>query len=181
VGYNKDVLSRQFPIVEAFVQHLAYHRALWAARDTTIDHGGFWGSTRSGHLRLALIAWCKVFGSRNEKIHWKKTPSGSMAAQAIQDFQAKVLVKTRFTQKEWETYHKTMRAMRDRYVTHLDIDNPIKEPVPLFDHALQVAYAYEEWVKELLKPAVTSPCTLHMLYEQWKSEASTVVSRHTHQ
>jgi hypothetical protein len=37
-----------------------------------------------------------------------------------------------------------MLAFRDKYVAHMDLHNRFTDPVPRFDNALQVTYAYEE-------------------------------------
>ena len=70
--YNFEVLSRQYAVVALFVRHLAYARGLKAATENLKDHGEFGGSTASAHLELAVVEWCKVFGSDGEKTHWKK-------------------------------------------------------------------------------------------------------------
>jgi hypothetical protein len=52
-----------------------------------------------------------------------------------------------------------MLAFRDKYVAHLDLNNRFNEPVPFFDPALQVAYAYEDWARELTKEVIwNQPC-----------------------
>ena len=105
-------------------------------------------------------------------MHWAKTPTGDIVQQALQDFRHRRLSKTGFTQEQWETYHKKMLDFRDKYVAHFDIRKPFDEPVPLFDPALQVAYTYQEWVRELIRPALPNQSTLSSLYAQCKAEAS---------
>ena len=134
-------------------------------------------STTDGHLKLATIAWCNVFGSRSGDLHWTKTPAGNTIKQARQDFCRRLLSKIGFTHEEWETYHKTMRALRDKYVAHLDVHNPLNEPLPRFDAAPQVAYAYDEWARDLTEPAIWEQPTLISKYEQFKAEASSILSR----
>ncbi len=175
--YNVEVFSRQYLVVVFFVQHLAYYRGLKAAWASLTDHREFWASTVDGHLKLATVAWCNVFGSRKEDMHWTKTPTGNSVQQASQDFRHRLLSKIGFTQEQWETYHKEMLAFRDKYVAHLDLCNPFNEPVPSFDPALQVAYAYQEWARELIKPVLLNQLTLVSQYEEWEAEASSIVTR----
>jgi hypothetical protein len=178
--YNLEVFSRQYPLVVFFVQHLAYNRGLRAARDAITDHREFWASTTDGHLKLASIAWCKVFGSHKEDLHWTKAPTDHTVQQASQDFRHRVLSQTGFTQEQWEIYHTKMLAMRDKYVAHLDLYDPISEPVPSFDPALQVAYTYQEWARELIKPALLNQPTLSSQYEQWVAETALIVQQQRH-
>src|SRR5262245_50932411 len=152
MDFNKEVLASQLPMVTAFIQQLAYFRGLKRALAQVPEYRIFWTVTLNNHLKQATVDWCKVFGSPKEDIHWSKTPTMNALGQASQDFQRRVLAKTGFTLKQWEHYRKTMLAMRDKYVAHLDLKKPITENVPLFDAALQVAYGYQEWVRQLLKP-----------------------------
>ena len=172
MGYAFEVFRNQYPVVVFFVQHLAYNRGLKAAGDSPTACKAFWTATMDGHLKIATMAWCNVFGSRKENMHWAKTPTGDIVPQAQQDFRHRVLSKTGFTQEQWETYHKQMLDFRDKYVAHFDILEPFDGPVPLFDSALHVAYAYQEWIRELIRPALLNQPTLSSLYEQCKAEAS---------
>jgi hypothetical protein len=178
-AYDLKVFGPQYNTVRLFVRHLAYHRVLWAARDRLTDHEEFWLSTAGGHLKLASLAWCKVFGSYREDIHWTKTPTGNTAQRDKDEFFFRVLLKTGFTEDQWNHYHKSMLAMRDKYVAHLDITDPITdiiENVPKFDAALQVVYVYEQWVREVIPVKMSRP-TFSTEYELWKAEASSVVSQ----
>jgi hypothetical protein len=140
--YNEEVFNRQYPTVVFFVQHLAYYKGLKIASDRITDHKVFWASTTDSHLKLATIAWCNVFGSHKEDMHWTKTLAGKTVQQAYDDFYFRVLAKTGFSQPEWEDYHRAMLTFRDKYVAHVDLQNLFKGPVPHFDPALLVAYTY---------------------------------------
>ena len=175
--YNQELFSRQYPIVVFFVQHLAYYKGLLAAWSGIKDHKEFWASAVDGHVKWATVAWCKVCGSRKEDIHWAKTPTGTIPKPAKDDFRQRVFSKTGFAPEQWESYHTRMLAFRDKYVAHLDIGNPIAEPVPEFDPALQVAYAYGEWVRALTAPAMWNEPPLSARYDEWRAEVSAVVSR----
>src|SRR5262245_20249253 len=153
MNYHEEVFSRQYPVV-FFVQHLAYYRGFKAAWRGTTEHKEFWTATVDGHLKLATIAWCNVFGSRKEDTHWAKLPTSNTAKSAIQHFRTLVLSRTGFSREQWETYHQVILAFRDKYVAHMDLRNQFTNLVPCFDHALQVAYGYEEWARELTKAVI---------------------------
>src|SRR5688572_16220842 len=103
--YNPEVLSKQYDVVSLFVHHLGYDRGLTDAWGSLQDHDSFWNLTWLGHLSLATIEWCKVFGSRDENLHWKKTPTGVSKEKVREDFRRRVLAKTGFTQEAWKDYH----------------------------------------------------------------------------
>jgi hypothetical protein len=173
--YNEGLFERQYPIVVFFVQHLAYYKGVRATWDDIAECRDFWRSTCDAHLELAAVAWCKVFGSYGEDTHWTKTPIGNAAEQATENFRCKILSETGFTQQQWETYHKEMLEFRHKYVAHVVVNKPFNEPVPRFEPALQVAYAYQEWARELVRPVLLNQPTLRSQYEQWEAEARSAV------
>jgi hypothetical protein len=117
---NQDVLRHQYPAVFFFVQHLAYNRVIKAAWEGRTHPSPFWASAVDGHLKLATVAWCKVFGTRGEEIHRHKTPIGTTKQQAQQDFRERIASHTGFTRQQWENYHKDMLDFRNKYVAHFD-------------------------------------------------------------
>ena len=180
--YNFEVFSRQYPVVVFFVQHLAYYRGLKAKMDDLTYHKEFWVSTVDGHLKLATIVWCNVFGSRKADTHWTKTSTGNTTQQDRQNFRHRLLSRLGFTQEQWETYHKAMLAFRDKFVAHIDLRKSFDDPVPSFDPALQVAYAYQEWVKEFIKASLDNSTLLvwedpafNSLYEECKADATSII------
>ena len=175
MAYTFEVFSHQYPVVVFFMQHLGYYRGLQGRTASLMGHREFWASTTNGHLKLATLAWCNIFGSRAEDLHWTKTPAGDIVPQAQQDFRNMVLAKTGFTKEQWEAYRKEMVDLRGKYVAHLDLYEPFDRPLPLFDPALQVAYAYQEWVRELIRPILLNQPTLSSLYEQCRAEASSII------
>jgi hypothetical protein len=70
-----------------------------------------------------------------------------------------------------------MLAFRNQYVAHMDLHNRFTDPVPCFDHALQVTYAYEEWGRELTKAVIWNQPTLSSQYKRWKDEAFSIATR----
>jgi len=180
LDYNKEVFRRQYPVVYTFVQQLAYFRGLKAGLAGLTDYMDFWSCTLNNHLKQAAVDWCKVFGSPKEDIHWTKTPTASTIERARQDFEWLVFSRTDFTAEQWEHYCTSMRAMRDKYVAHVDLRKPLEGPVPLFDAALQVADAYWEWVRQVIQPVLMSPRRFRADYEMWKSEACIIASRYPH-
>jgi hypothetical protein len=178
--YNKEVLERQYPVVMAFIQELAYFRGLQQGLATITDPSQFWFCTLNNHLKQATVDWCKVFGSSKEDIHWNKTPTGTTTDKACQHFRRRVLSTTGLTQDVWEEYRTKLLALRDKYVAHLDLKKPLEAPVPEFNAALHVAYAYRKWIKDVFKPPIEIFHGLDFEYEWWKDEAFSIASRYPH-
>ena len=130
MNYREKVFERQYPVVVFFVQHLAYYRGLRANYNTNTNHQELWRATCDAHLKLATIAWCNVFGSYSEDIHWTKTAIPRIAGQARNSFSQLVLAHTGFAQRQWQAYHKKLLTFRNKYVAHLDQRHPFNKPVP---------------------------------------------------
>jgi hypothetical protein len=176
MNYNEKVFERQYPVIVFFVQHLAYYRGLRANYNTTTNNQEFWRATCDAHLKLATVAWCNVFGTYREDIHWTKTSIPRVAVQARKKFRELVLAHTGLTRKQWKTYHQKLLTFRNKYVAHLDPHHPFNKPVPFFDAALQVACAYQEWAIDLIRPVALNQPTLISLYEKWEAEARSVMA-----
>ena len=112
MNYNEKVFERQYPVVVFFVQHLAYYRGLRANYNTITNHRDFWRATCDAHLKLATVAWCNVFGTYKEDIHWMRTFKPRIAVEASKKFRELVLAHTGLTQKKWKIYHQEMLTFR---------------------------------------------------------------------
>ena len=169
------MLARQYPVVVFFVQHIAYYRGLHSKFAEVEAHRDFWRSTCDAHLKPATISWCNVFGSSNEDLHWEKTPTAEVADQAAEDFRQRILAHTGFASDTWQAYHKRMLDFRNTYVAHLDVLTPFFQPVPDFDPAIQTAFAYQEWRRELTSPVLRNQPALSTQYAGWEREACSVI------
>lgn len=165
MSYDKKIFEYQYPIVTDFVRHLAYYRGLKSEKDRQEINSMFWAQTINAHLKSASICWCKVFGSEGPNdTHWKKTPTEDIV-KAKARLSEKISVKLDASKDTLKLYHKEMCAFRDKFVAHCDLDNTPN--VPQFDTALQIAYAYDAWVRDLIKPDFIDDSTLKRLYIRW--------------
>jgi hypothetical protein len=106
-----------------------------------------------------------------------KTPAAEIADQAAQDFRERILAHTGFTAETWQAYHKSMVDFRNTYVAHLDVLTPFFQPVPDFDPAIQTAFAYQEWMRELVRPVLLNQPALTAQYAGWEREACSAIGR----
>ena len=174
--YDADMFTHQLPIVACFAQHLAYYRAAKPCYDKLNLKSPFWCATIDAHLMVAAIQWCKVFGSDgcNNSTHWKKTPTADVGA--VQDsFRKTVLSEISFCRSEWDQYHKAMCDFRNKFVAHHELT--FSEPVPDFDIALRIAYAYDHWMRELIRPDVYAGPRLKDEFENWCRQAEPLVEK----
>lgn len=149
--YNAKIFDEQRWLIKFFVYHLTYYRELRRTPNLTVDHAYFWKFTVDAHLLQATIYWCMVFGSRKSNpTHWKHLAvSENDAATLHETFRKAVLKRTGFTSLEWDKYWNEMVDFRNKYVVHKD---NFQGHVPHFGKALNVAQAYDTWVRKLISP-----------------------------
>lgn len=142
--YKITVFRKQFPLVKWFTIHLLYYWEL-KAQENNLRHGPFWAFTIDGHLSMACIYWCMVFGAQGSNpTHWKNLVRKADQQRLRDDFTKAVLGRTGFSESEWTEYWRQIVTFRDRYVVHRD---RFQNKVPHFAKALAVVYAYDSWVR----------------------------------
>jgi hypothetical protein len=167
--YDIEVFSHQFPIVFSFAQHLAYYRGTKATYDNLKIASPFWCAMLDAHLMVAALQWCKVFGAHGcNSTHWKKIPAPA-ATDAQRLFKANVLSRVGFTESEWKKYHDEMCTFRNAFVAHHELG--ISRPVPDFGIALEVALAYDNWIRTLILPDVYEGPPIEDDYKDWVKQA----------
>jgi hypothetical protein len=173
MNYDDKLFRAQHPVVQSFVQHLAYYRAGKAIYDRLALKSTFWTATVDAHLMVASLQWCKVFGSHGftNQTHWTKTPTMD-AHQAKDDFRAQALAAASLTGEQWDDYWDEMCTFRGGYVAHCDIG--FAGGIPNFETALAIAYAYDAWVRELIKPDILDDLWLKEYYGIWLKTASPI-------
>lgn len=169
--YDSDIFRNQYPLVVSFVQHLAYYRAGKPIYDRLWIKSPLWTATLDAHLKIASIQWCKVFGSDGcNATHWKRTPILDVQ-KAQQSFRDR-LKKSCVTRDEWARRHQAMMNFRNRYVAHSDPNNA--DPVPDFNKALDVAYVYDEWVRDLIRSDIYTGLWLRQHFDEWTKAATPI-------
>ncbi|EGR2813262.1 hypothetical protein DMW00_25330, partial [Vibrio parahaemolyticus] len=107
-----------------FARNAAYYRAGWDKGQLLVS-SQFWVNTNSNCFDLAVMEWCKLFGSKRDKHHWSKVLSDEIGFEK----ELESLIPTAI-----EDPRLCMKAYRDKFVAHLDLENTIKLPsldVPL--------------------------------------------------
>ncbi len=113
----------------------------------------FWRIFHGDLLDMAVIDWCKLFGSDDEehqKTHWKNVMSDRDA------FRAELFGALGIDAKAWGSYWSEMKNYRDQHAVHRDFSKSDVTHYPTLDFALQSSYVYYRYViAELRKQGVT--------------------------
>ena len=104
--------TRNLACYRAVVRHLPKGKG----QKWQIEHQ-FWLTAADNFLGIAVLDWCKLFGSRFENYHWRKIVS----PKAQDGFKANMLHRLRMTtEQDFADHHEDLRAYRDKHVAHLD-------------------------------------------------------------
>jgi hypothetical protein len=173
MSFDRDIFSYQYVLVMDFVRHSAYACAISKYISGRERTSNFWPQTYNAHIEAAVHDWCKVFGSEGPNpTHWRKTPNADIEP-ARELFRKEILAKTGFTKPQWESYWESMRAFRDTYAAHVEIGASAR--LPKMDPAVKVAFAYDDWVRDLIKPDVVHEPRFDKLYDFWIKDCSKIV------
>jgi hypothetical protein len=150
--YNDEIFIEQFQIVKAFLYHLTCYRELCRTYKALNLKSEFWTHTIDAHLLQACILWCMVFGSHGcNPTHWKNLCDQDRASLE-NSFREGLYKNTELTQEKWDAYWKEMNEFRGGYAAHRDVN--YSKPVPLFETAEEVAFYYDTWIREIIKPDI---------------------------
>ncbi len=151
VEINDDIFEYQYLIVLNFVQSYTYYKVIhdWIAKENV--ESSFWAKTASNHLCMASIEWCKVFGNYgdNNQYHWHYTLK-NISPKDKNYFIKLIETETGLSKEEFKNYHKEFIEFRNQYAAHFE-EKSLKSPVPVFKNALEIAFVYDKWVRELIE------------------------------
>lgn len=142
-------LRETIAVVVAFTRNVQMLRAfdeLYQRRDQN-----FWIIINGNFLDVAVLEWCKLFGSDNQDhqpAHWKNVvPTADHTA-----FRSELLLKLGTTGDDWRRYRDGLVNYRNRQAAHLDWRPPRPPNFPHFEMGLNAAYHYYDWLLSLGEP-----------------------------
>jgi hypothetical protein len=101
----------------------------------------FWRLIYGNQLDIAVIEWCKVFGSDAEATHWKNI----VPMDGHGRFRSDLLAYARLTPGAWARYWKEMKEYRDNLAAHHN--SAVRIPnFPKLDVALDSSIFYYTYI-----------------------------------
>lgn len=173
---RKAQLIDTVQVLGALVRNIALKRALhgtWAE-----PHLNFWRLIYGNLMDLAVLEWCKLFGSddaERQLVHWKNVAEDQDA------FRAGLLAEVEMNETEWMKYWSDMKRYRDFNVAHHDPKREEISHFPLLDPALNGAIYYFEYVRrELEKLGVNQqPSNVRRYVELFEEQCAEVAKAAT--
>jgi len=109
-------------------------------------HLNFWRVIHGNLLDMAVIDWCKLFGSDDEQhqqVHWKNVFDDH------DRFRSGLFQYLGITETKWRDYWTQMKTYRDQQAAHLDFSNRDVTHYPVLDLAIASScYYYARGVAE---------------------------------
>jgi hypothetical protein len=142
-------MTRREKLIEHLGRLVHVTRSIMMKRAlTAVDpdpHLNFWRLIYGNQLDIAVVEWCKIFGSDSEATHWKKVVPTVDHGR----FRTDLLVSAGIAGRAWTSYWKEMKTYRDNLAAHHN--SAVRVPnFPKLDVALKSSYFYYRYViKEL--------------------------------
>jgi hypothetical protein len=136
---RRDRLIEHVQRLTHLTRSIMMKRALTAVEPS--PHLNFWRLIYGNQLDIAVIEWCKVFGSDSEATHWKKLVRTTDHAR----FGTELLTSIRMTGSDWTSYWKEMKLYRDNLAAHHNSAKRVPY-YPKLDIALRSSYFHYRYV-----------------------------------
>jgi hypothetical protein len=143
---SRRTLIEVVDILASLVRNIQLRRALSAA--CAEPHLNFWRVIYGDLTDLAVLEWCKLFGSDDEErqpLHWKNVVGDH------NQFRSALFSALSISAIEWSAYWTEMKRYRDQAVAHYDPRRSEITNYPKFDLALGSAYVYYSYVVSELR------------------------------
>lgn len=101
----------------------------------------FWRVLYGNLFDIAVLDWCKLFGSDDEarqQVHWKNV----IAEAGHEEFRTGLLGHLGVEAAAWTEYWNHMKTYRDQHVAHLDFKSRDLRHYPKLSLALESSYFY---------------------------------------
>ncbi len=134
----------------------------------------FWRLIHGNQLDIAVLEWCKVFGSDGEPTHWKRI----VPKTAHRQFRDGLLASAGITADVWAQYWEDMKLYRDNLGAHHNESIRVAA-YPRLDLALSSsAFYYGYLIKELRSMGeLRFPDNLELYTTSFEQQARDVASR----
>jgi hypothetical protein len=132
---RRQLLRRTGILCCHFLRNLAFYKAGWE-KGKLVTNNQFFVNANGNFLDICVLEWCKLFGDKQAKHHWRKVVTNQDV------FFTGLLQSLKLTEVELESYIETMRTYRDKFVAHLDTEE-VMYPPKLRTARKSVSYLYE--------------------------------------
>ncbi|SFR57414.1 hypothetical protein SAMN05216203_1494 [Marinobacter daqiaonensis] len=117
----------------AFTRSVMIARALASSLHQFEISNIIWTQSVNNSYMMAVIEWCKAFGSNNEEVHWKRVFGENSP------YMSDLLSELDLSHDEYEQYWKKMTDARSKRIAHSNLDGEKVIELPELDTAIFMA------------------------------------------
>lgn len=145
---GREALMRAMSVLSAVIWNIHLKRVMHATDPA--PRLNFWRLIYGNLMDIAVIEWCKLFGSDHEvhqPVHWKNI----LPEDGHEAFRAALLAHLKVSQEDWLRYREGIKHYRDNHAAHMSVpwlrpdprDKALPEDrYPELGTALEAAYFY---------------------------------------
>ena len=153
-----------------FARNYAYYVVF--RNSSLLNKEGFWLTVHGNFADVCVLEWCKLFGNRNGKYHWKNVmPNPDL-------FRRELLSLHHIDDAALEKLWKEVKDYRDDFVAHLEEQETTRIPNLAVPNLL-IAFYFRAIQANFLALKAESSLPLHLdrYYAQCLAEAKDVLQR----
>lgn len=174
--YNEEIFCTQYPLITQFMRHAIYRSELYYQYNIFEIKSEFWTATIDSHYLQAIIYWCMVFGADGcNPTHWKNL-SNTASEELMDSFRNGLYKNTSLDEKSFQAFWKGINDFRGGYVAHREID--FKGKSPIIQVAQEVAFFYDDWIRQVIYPASLRAKPLREKAELLKNQARKIATHY---
>ncbi len=164
-----DVIDLKINCLVAIVRSVGIKRALSAvAPDPDLN---FWRVISGGMLDLAVIDWCKIFGTDDQDTHWKK----QVPEIEHESFRKGMFLYMNISETEWVKSWKHFTYYRNNFAAH-NSSAVTGGKYPELDVVLKSSFYYYSYLREnvLNSKSIRIPMSLEKYYESFLEQSVSI-------
>ena len=147
---NREIIQNHMAILIQIVRCIHLKKAL-----TEVDPKpdlNFWRLIHGGFLDLAVMEWCKIFGSNAEYTHWKTL----LHEDDHDNFRNNLFEHLNIKPEEWDKNWVKLKTYRDELVAHHNRENDVPN-YPTLDIALTSSCYYYNYLAKQIHEENSDP------------------------
>jgi hypothetical protein len=147
---GRETLVRAASVLSAVIWNIHLKRVMHEVDPA--PRLNFWRLMYGNLLDMAVIEWCKLFGSDHEEhqpVHWKNI----VPKEEHDSFRKELLAQLKVSMEEWLQYRERVKQYRDNHAAHMSVPwfraetkdkKQAEDRYPELGLALEAAYFYYE-------------------------------------
>jgi hypothetical protein len=145
--YDDTVIGNQIHLLIEYSQSYSFFNTVAKNIDSSASDAAYWAHLSNVTLTDLIIKWCKVFGTDDNELHWKKA---SVSNGYIDHIRGLIIGRFDNNLDSWGQYRKGVINFRNTYSAHRNVEE--YAPVPFSSKSFEIAELYFNFLIDDLSP-----------------------------